>query len=255
MCRLVSGSYYCGALSTSSPYKGLADTADTPHVGGDSYYEPGSRHAKAPTGTHLYDAANYAKAPTVANPDYYTRGTLHEYVQEPENNGQRTAHPTHTVGETTAIFSNGNIGADIESRFKFGENDGNPQKWSNYAMRHAAAELYNGGVHIAQGGAMSSAPIWVVDASNKDCSPSTSWFGRQQSAGQCKALCAEKGYTYAIVASDFNCKCAAANQCSSRTDFTNYYIYRKSDATSVSSPAAPGRSHYSVVLGTQQEYR
>jgi len=158
-CRLVGGSYFCGAMATRMPYKSLLDTreATTESLLGQA---PASTSAKA-TGHSKYVAADYAAVQKAKNPDFYTpvggggsyptatSGTSH-YDTNPVNNGQETE--THTTHETTNTLRPGitatyHNGYDHDVAWK--ATDTNTA--SNYAMTPTAAALYNGGVHVAQG--------------------------------------------------------------------------------------------------------
>jgi len=151
MCRLVVGAYYCGPLATAAPYKGLTSTKDTPHIGSDEYFESGKLLPKAATGTTKVDSTYDKLVSKPLNPDYYNAKDKHNWQQPINNNGLAIDHPTHSTGLTTAVYSNGNIGQNLTSRFRFGAADKNPQAYSNYAMRPGAAALYNDGLHIVNG--------------------------------------------------------------------------------------------------------
>jgi len=156
MCRLAGdGAYYCGALSTLAPYKGLADTKDSPHIGTDEI----TRH-DAPTGSPYYTATNnYRKAPQPVNPDYYQKATPSstEFVQTVDNNGQPLNNPsskrffpglTRQDQPATLIYNQatshlGNrVGYDPLARHARGS------PTSNYATLQSVAKEYNTGIHV-----------------------------------------------------------------------------------------------------------
>jgi len=138
-------------MSTLAPYKGLANTADTPHVGTD----PVTRH-DAPTGGIQQGSSNYAKVRRPANPDYYTPGTPNavEYVQNPENNGQYVNNPSKqwfphgTDVPITAVYNQATNyksfmhGYDPTARYA------GASAQSNYGTPDAIAKHYNTGIHV-----------------------------------------------------------------------------------------------------------
>eukprot|EP00966_Prymnesium_polylepis_P084596 1958452-Prymnesium_polylepis.1 len=123
MCRLVNAAYYCGALATGHPYKGLTTTAgEKPHVGSDEYFESGHATPKAATGyktiaDSLAQDTGYTKLRKPLNPDYYQAMDSYNWRQSSGNNGQLKEHPTHSAGLTEAVYSNGIVGANATSRF------------------------------------------------------------------------------------------------------------------------------------------
>jgi len=73
---------------------------------------------------------------------------------------------------------------------------------------------------------------WSLKYSNSDCQPASGWFastdahaGRGWSPAKCSTYCAGKGYAYAIVPTDKNCKCSSATQCTSVSSRTTWNIY------------------------------
>lgn len=151
MCRLILGAYYCGALSTAAPYKGQPNTVhEKVHIGSDEYFEPGDSKPKAPTGSYAIGAA-YDKVRKPLNADYYKQMDAHHWQQAAGNNGQYKEHPTTDKGLTKAVYSNGNIGQNLTSRFRFGVKDKNEDAFNDYALRPGAAALYNDGLHIVNG--------------------------------------------------------------------------------------------------------
>ena len=155
MCRLAGGKYYCGSLSTVNPYKGLADTKDTPHVATDPY----TRHDPA-TGSTTVDAPGYTKVRKAANPNYYrhrAEGGATDLMTNPENNGMYTAHASSTNGAvqgtggpmpTKAVYNqytNDRKDDSILPRYEIGS------AASNYGMSRTTAKYYNTGIHVVGG--------------------------------------------------------------------------------------------------------
>lgn len=155
MCRLAAGKYYCGSLAAVTPYKGLANTMDTPHVGTDPY----TRHDPA-TGSTKGDAPGYAKLQKAANPAYYRHreGGATDLIQNPHNNGmwleQASSKKGTPVGvgdgpgPTTALYNqytNDRKGDSALDRYAHGSRE------SNYGMTPTTAKYYNTGVHVVGG--------------------------------------------------------------------------------------------------------
>jgi len=180
-CRLAGdGAYYCGALSAIAPWKGLANTADSPHVGTDRI----SKGLDVATGTHVGSTwGNWAKVRQPYNPDYYSKATptATEFVQKPTNNGLETAVPsktfrTGTPEEATAYYNQ----QIVSSQAHLGRAPLEPRDWkvfdvearaSNYGMGRTTASHYNKGIHVvgsagvASSGAANMGPIAYGGAS------------------------------------------------------------------------------------------
>ena len=156
MCRLAAGKYYCGSLAAVSPYKGLANTKDTPHIATDPY----TRHDPA-TGSTKADAPGYAKVRKAANPAYYRHrpeGGATDLMTNPENNGMYLAHASSTSGKplgtndgaapTTALYNqytNDRKDDSAQNRYSIGS------AASNYGMTPTTAKYYNTGPHVVGG--------------------------------------------------------------------------------------------------------
>jgi len=152
MCRLSHGTYFCGALASSAPYKGLSDTADTPHIGTDVV------RGRAPTGgsRQTPGAGAFAKLQGAANPDYYGRATptASAYVTNPHNNGQELRTPSIRKGNTVAYFNQHTLDhpEDPETRHAAAA------RASNYGMTRGEGRRYNQGIHVVGGHPSATGP-------------------------------------------------------------------------------------------------
>jgi len=158
-CRLVDGSYYCGLFSTFAPYKGLASTPDSVHIGSDDRSSPTSSVNKESTGTMVWSPnnPNEAKLQKPKNAAYYTPQNAGaqgpQFATNPINNGMWTEMPkaagtapqydTHGVG----TFNVGVAASDTKYSWESSK--------SNYAMNTPTKtkEVYNTGPHyVPEGG-------------------------------------------------------------------------------------------------------
>jgi hypothetical protein len=80
-----------------------------------------------------------------------TQTDSHNWLQPTGNNGLLKEHPTASSGLTKAVFSNGNIGQNLTSRFSFGVDDQNWIAADNYGLRPSAQANYNDGLHVVNG--------------------------------------------------------------------------------------------------------
>jgi len=148
-CRLAHSSYFCGPMSLGSPYKGFASTMETTdgHIGTDAHRA--ADRAK-------YDPNDYVKVQQAANPWYYQNpggeGSANRiYRSGLPNNGQALSFPTKKIGETVALYNNGEIHqavgmeyarADAAASATADSVNHNHVGHSNYAMSQGAQTLY-----------------------------------------------------------------------------------------------------------------
>jgi len=173
-CRLAHSHYYCGPMSLAEPYKGLPNTEEADlHLGTDD---------RRPADNPKYNAEDYTQLQRAANPLYYAaagtgKDNLRYWHREGDqagpgpardvpggqNNGQRVSHPTVKVGDTVALFSNGEVHQAVAQDYRWSDavaseaadsiNYNHAEK-SNYGMSLGGRIQYGhkANVHHAIGG-------------------------------------------------------------------------------------------------------